>query len=51
MPIQSANPFELMTLDQFKGLNQQSKQGSIDDQEEFWNENLFAIGPGNLRSC
>jgi hypothetical protein len=40
-----------MTLDQFKGLNQQSKQGSIDDQEEFWNENLFAVGPGNLRSC
>jgi hypothetical protein len=51
VPIQSDNPPELMTLDQFKGLNQQSKQGSIDDQEEWWNENLFAIGPGNLRSC
>jgi len=32
-------------------LNQQSKRGSIDDEEEWWNENLFAIGPGNLRSC
>lgn len=51
MPIQSDNPPELMTLDQWKGLNQQSKQGSLDDQEEWWNENLFAIGPGNLRSC
>ena len=51
MPIQSDNPPELMTLDQFKGLNQQSRQGSIDDQEEWWNENLFAIGPGALRSC
>jgi hypothetical protein len=51
LPIQSDNPFELITLDQWKGLNQQSKQGSIDDQEEWWNENLFAIGPGNLRSC
>jgi hypothetical protein len=51
MPIQSANPFELFTLDQWKGLNQQGLRGSIDDQEEWWNENLFAIGPGNLRSC
>jgi hypothetical protein len=51
MPIQSDNPPELMTLDQFKGLNQQSRQGSIDDQEEWWNENLFAIAPGALRSC
>jgi hypothetical protein len=51
MPIQSDNPPELMTLDQFKGLNQQSKQGSIDDQEEWWNENFFAVAPGNLRTC
>lgn len=51
MPIQSDNPPEIMTFDQWKGLNQQSKQGSLDDQEEWWNENLFAIGPGNLRSC
>jgi hypothetical protein len=40
-----------MTLNAWKGLNQQSKRGSIDDDEEWWNENLFAIGPGNLRSC
>lgn len=51
MPIQSDNPPELMTLEKWKGLNQQSKQGSIDDEEEWWNENLFAIGPGNLRCC
>ncbi|HEX3525257.1 MAG TPA: hypothetical protein VHT52_24600 [Stellaceae bacterium] len=51
MPIQSDNPPDLMTLDQWKGLNQQGKRGSIDDQEEWWNENLFSIGPGNLRSC
>ena len=51
MPIQSANPPELITLNAWKGLNQQSKRGSLDDEEEWWNENLFAIGPGNLRSC
>jgi hypothetical protein len=51
MPIQSTNPPEPITIDQWRGLNQQSVRGSIDDQEEFWNENLFAVGPGNLRSC
>jgi hypothetical protein len=51
MAIQSANPFEIHTVGQWKGLNQQAPRGSIDDDEEFWNENLFAIGPGALRSC
>lgn len=51
MAIQSANPPDLQTLNAWKGLNQQAKRGSIDDEEEWWNENLFAIGPGNLRSC
>ena len=51
MPIQSTNPPEIFTLEQWKGLNQQARRGSIDDQEEWWNENLFAIGPGNLCSC
>ena len=51
MPIQSTNPPELLTLNQWKGLNQQARRGTIDDEEEYWNENLFAIGPGNLRSC
>src|SRR5215831_4685054 len=51
MPIQSDNPPELHTVGTWKGLNQQAQRGSIDDDEEFWNENLFAIGPGNLRSC
>ena len=51
MAIQSDNPFDLVTLEQWRGLNQQSERGSIDDQEEWWNENFFAIGPGNLRTC
>jgi hypothetical protein len=51
MAIQSANPPDIFTLEQWKGLNQQARRASIDDQEEWWNENLFAIGPGNLRSC
>ena len=51
MAIQSDNPFDLITIEQWKGLNQQSKRGSIDDQEEFWNENFFSVGPGNLRTC
>jgi hypothetical protein len=51
MAIQSSNPPEILTLDQWRGLNQQVPRGSIDDQEEYWNENLFAIGQGALRSC
>jgi hypothetical protein len=51
MSIQSANQPEIFTLGEWKGLNQESTRGTIDDQEEFWNENLFAIGPGNLRAC
>jgi hypothetical protein len=51
MPIQSANPPEILTLEEWKGLNQQARRGTIDDQEEFWDENFFAIGPGNLRTC
>ena len=51
MAIQSVNPFDLVTIEQWRGLNQQSERGSIDDQEEWWNENFFAIGPGNLRTC
>jgi hypothetical protein len=51
MAIQSDNAFDIATVEQWRGLNQQSKRGSIDDQEEFWNENFFAVGPGNLRTC
>ena len=51
MPIQSDNVPELHTLGAWKGLNQQAQRGSIDDDEEWFNENFFAIGPGNLRSC
>lgn len=50
MPTQSDNPPELITLEEWKGLNQQAKQGSIDDQEEWWNENLFRMDDGNLRA-
>jgi hypothetical protein len=51
MPIQSANPPTIKSLEQWGGLDQQARRGSIGDDEEWWNENLFAIGPGNLRSC
>jgi hypothetical protein len=51
MPIQSDNAPDILTLEEWKGLNQQAQRDSIDDQEEFWNENFFAIGPGNLRTC
>ena len=51
MAIQSTNQPEILTLEEWKGLNQQATRGTIDDQEEFWNENFFAIGPGNLRTC
>jgi hypothetical protein len=52
MAIQSSNPYEPITLDQWQsGLNQQAPRGSIADQEQYWNENLFAVGPGALRSC
>jgi hypothetical protein len=51
MATQSDNVPEIKTLQQWQGLNQQAPRGSIGDEEEWWNENLFAIGPGNLRSC
>jgi len=52
MPIQTdREQNEPFTLGTWKGLNQQGRRGSIDDDEEWWNENLFAIAPGNLRSC
>ena len=50
MPIQSANPPEIFTLEKWAGLNQQVRRGSIDDQEAFWSENLLPLGPGNLQS-
>jgi hypothetical protein len=51
MSTQSANPPEIITLQLWRGLNQQVPRGSIDDQELFWQENLYSIGPGSLRSC
>lgn len=52
MPIQSTNPPGLHTFQNWTlGINQQSGRGSIADDEQWWNENLFAIGPGNFRSC
>jgi hypothetical protein len=51
MPVQSANPPDIITLQQWAGINQQVPRGSIDDQELFWQENLYSIGPGSLRSC
>lgn len=52
MPTQSANPPEILTLDQWEsGVNQQGRRASIGDQDQWWVENLFGIGTGNLRSC
>jgi len=50
MALQSDNVPGVMTIDQWKGLNQQNSRGTIDDQELFWSENLFQVGPGALRS-
>jgi hypothetical protein len=51
MPVQSTNQPVVKTLQAWQGLNQEGRRGSIGDEEEWWNENLFAIGAGNLRSC
>lgn len=52
MASQSDNPPDIMTLEEWQaGLNQQGLRASIGDQDQWWNENLFGIGTGNLRSC
>lgn len=52
MALQSSNDPEVLTIeDWIKGINQQSKRASIDDQESFWMENLFPLDKGNLRAC
>lgn len=52
MPIQSDNQPDLLTVENWiAGINQQSRRGSIDDQESFWLENLFPVDKGNLRAC
>lgn len=50
MAIQSANIPDIVTLEQWKGLNQQVRRGGIDDQELWWSENLYPIGIAALRS-
>lgn len=52
MTIQSSNEPDLLTVENWiAGINQQSRRGSIDDQESFWLENLFPVDKGNLRAC
>lgn len=52
MATQSDNQPELLTVeDWIRGINQQSKRASIEDQESFWMENLFPLDKGNLRAC
>jgi len=48
--IQSSNPPDVFTLEEWKGLNQQTRRTSIDDQEAWWLENLFPLAPGTLRA-
>lgn len=52
MATQASNPPDIMTLENWQaGINQQGLRASIEDEEQWWNENLFGIGKGNLRSC
>lgn len=48
--VQSANQPQLLTLGDWKGVNQSSSRPVIDDQEMWWAENLFPIESGHLRS-
>lgn len=51
MATQSANDPEILTLEKWtSGLNQQGRRASIGDEDQWWNENFFGIGNGNLRS-
>jgi len=52
VPIQSNDQTDLLTIDNWiKGINQQSMRGSIEDDEQWWCENLFPLDKGNLRAC
>lgn len=52
MAVLSKNPPQISTLENWQaGLNQQGRRSSIEDEEQWWNENFFGIGTGNLRSC
>lgn len=50
MAIQSDSDVTFIPITEWHGLNQQSPRASIDDQEEWWNENFFSIGPGDMRA-
>lgn len=51
MPIQSANQPYIITLDQWMGMNLQASRTSVNNQESYWLENMFPVGPGQLRSA
>lgn len=51
MAVQSANQPQIITLDQWSGVNQSSSRPVIDDQECWWMENLFPTATGHLRSA
>lgn len=51
MPVKSDNPPQILTLYQWKGINQSASRGLIDDQELHWMENFFPIAEGQLRSA
>jgi hypothetical protein len=50
MALQSANIPEIITLEQWLGMNRQSARTGVNDQECWWLENLFPVGPAQLRS-
>ena len=51
MAIQSSNVPQIVTLDEWQGVNLQASRTSIEDQSCWWLENMFPVGPGQLRSA
>lgn len=49
--LQSANIPDVVTLDQWAGMNRAMDRDAINDQECWWLENFFPLGPGQLRSA
>src|SRR5215469_7577024 len=53
MPAQSANPPEIITLENWPagGVNQASSRSAIGNEDVWWQENLFPLASGELRSA
>ena len=51
MPLQSANVPDIISLEQWQGMNRQAARTGISDQECWWLENLLPLAPTQLRSA